>query len=138
MGENDARREAAERYAPTGPSSLSGQTPALNARRDFLAGWDACAAHAACAPAQADALADELVKVLLGRKGFEWWWHDIGEENQASIKAELAAAALRSGAHPKRLRAIANILSGDELSVDSDGNVWPLNPHKVSAEETGT
>lgn len=34
---------------------------------------------------------DELLAVLLDRKGFDWWWEDIEEEFQEEIQDELHA-----------------------------------------------
>jgi hypothetical protein len=32
-----------------------------------------------------------LETVFLRRKGFDWWWDDIGGENQGEVIAELAS-----------------------------------------------
>ncbi len=35
--------------------------------------------------------AKAIIKMLNGRKGFEYWWHDIDEETKAEIVEEIAA-----------------------------------------------
>lgn len=34
--------------------------------------------------------AQKIITALLKRKGFDWWWQDIDEENQEEITQELA------------------------------------------------
>lgn len=33
--------------------------------------------------------AKQVIKLLSGRKGFDWWWDDIQEEDQKEILDEL-------------------------------------------------
>lgn len=34
--------------------------------------------------------AQKIISTLQGRKGFDWWWHDIDDENKEEIIQEMA------------------------------------------------
>ena len=36
-------------------------------------------------------IALDIIGILEGRKGFNWWWHDIGIENNEEIIQEIVA-----------------------------------------------
>lgn len=39
-------------------------------------------------------IAQEIIGILEGRKGFSWWWDDAGEDNQREIWTEMTDAIL--------------------------------------------
>jgi hypothetical protein len=44
---------------------------------------------------QSKLLTEALLDVLHKRKGFDWWWDEIGADNRAAIKRQMRAAAKR-------------------------------------------
>jgi len=44
---------------------------------------------------KAAAIVAAVLRDLEGRKGFDWWWHDIDEDIREEIRAELIVAVRR-------------------------------------------